>query len=118
MLHVYFCPIEERNGTTFIVGEGVIHDAVIEPGATAYISKVIMDTTTFEHEVLVATAISHRPPTVDEINAWNEDFPPYTPDPATLRAEELLAQSPPTITMPEIWELLRIFGRRLGYNFQ
>lgn len=30
------------------------------------------------------------------------------------RASEILATSPDAITMPEIWELLRIFARRLG----
>lgn len=38
-------------------------------------------------------------------------------DPDTLRAEELLQSSPNVITMPEMWELFRIFGRRLGYHF-
>jgi len=33
----------------------------------------------------------------------------------TIRAKELLAMSPPVISMPEIWELLRIFGRKLKY---
>jgi len=33
------------------------------------------------------------------------------------RAMALLATSPQVITQPEIWELLRIFGRRLGYDF-
>lgn len=32
------------------------------------------------------------------------------------RAMALLTTSPSVITMPEIWELLRIFGRRLGYH--
>lgn len=33
------------------------------------------------------------------------------------RAQEILAKSPDVITQPEIWELLRIFARRLGYDF-
>lgn len=40
--------------------------------------------------------------------------PPLTQD--EIRAGELLATSPPVITLPEIWELLRIFGRKLGYK--
>lgn len=36
---------------------------------------------------------------------------------AIARAQEILASSPDVITQPEIWELLRIFGRRLGYDF-
>lgn len=35
-----------------------------------------------------------------------------------IRAEELLATSPAVITQPQIWELLRIFGRRLGFSFK
>lgn len=31
------------------------------------------------------------------------------------RALEILATSPTAITMPEMWELLRIFGRQFGY---
>lgn len=41
--------------------------------------------------------------------------PPPEPDPDTIRAAEILATSPSAITMPEMWELLRIIGRRLGY---
>lgn len=37
------------------------------------------------------------------------------PDPELDRINELLEQSPAVITMPEVWELLRIIGRRLGY---
>lgn len=33
------------------------------------------------------------------------------------RAQELLASSPDVITQPEMWELIRIFGRRLGFQF-
>lgn len=32
------------------------------------------------------------------------------------RAAELLATSPAVITQPEMWELLRIYGRRLGFH--
>jgi hypothetical protein len=41
-----------------------------------------------------------------------------TPRPPTedeLRVKELLATSPLVITQPEIWELLRILGRKLGF---
>jgi len=34
----------------------------------------------------------------------------------TLKVEELLANSPPVITLSEIWKLLRIFGKKLGYK--
>ncbi len=32
------------------------------------------------------------------------------------RAQVLLANSPDVITQPEMWELLRIFGHRLGLS--
>lgn len=32
-----------------------------------------------------------------------------------LRVEELLATSPQAITMPDIWELLRLFGKLHGF---
>jgi len=37
------------------------------------------------------------------------------PDPELDRIAELLEQSPAAITMPEIWELLRLICHRLGY---
>lgn len=46
-----------------------------------------------------------------------EGYLPQVPDPDTIRAQEILASSPDAITMPEMWELMRIFGRRLGYRF-
>lgn len=45
----------------------------------------------------------------------NPDYDPLTPD--ERRALEILATSPDAITQPEMWELIRIFGRRLGYYF-
>lgn len=42
----------------------------------------------------------------------NPDYDPLTPD--TRRAKELLATSPAVITQPEMWELMRIFGRLHG----
>lgn len=39
------------------------------------------------------------------------------PSPDYLRACEILSESPPAITMVEIWEFMRITGKRLGYRF-
>lgn len=50
----------------------------------------------------------YRPATDEEIA--------MLPDPDIERVKELLATSPAAITMPEIWELMRIFGRRLGLS--
>lgn len=38
------------------------------------------------------------------------------PDPDIARAAELLATSPAVISQPEMWELMRIFGKRLGLS--
>lgn len=40
------------------------------------------------------------------------------PTPDYLRACEILSQSPPAMTMIEVWELLRILGKSLGYRFE
>lgn len=37
------------------------------------------------------------------------------PDPELDRIQEILATSPPIITMPEMWELVRLISHRLGY---
>lgn len=38
--------------------------------------------------------------------------------PDEIRATELLHMSPPVISQPEMWELVRIFGKKLGYKFE
>ncbi len=38
------------------------------------------------------------------------------PDPEADRVLELLANSPAVITMPEIWEVLRLMATRMGYH--
>jgi len=45
----------------------------------------------------------------------NPDYIDPTP-PDVIRAREILATSPSVITQPEMWELMRIFGRKLGFN--
>lgn len=45
----------------------------------------------------------------------NPDYiEPYDPNPDRIRLQELLATSPAVITMPEIWEALRILARLHG----
>ncbi len=44
-----------------------------------------------------------------------DDIAPFVQEAQdSLRANELLATSPAVITMPEIWEILRILGRIHG----
>ncbi len=52
---------------------------------------------------------------IDVINQTISANPHYDPTPPDMaRAAELLATSPAVITQPEMWELLRIFGRLHG----
>lgn len=50
-----------------------------------------------------------------EFDTYIASLPPPPLDPDEARAKELLASSPDVITQPEIWELLRIIGRRSGW---
>lgn len=43
---------------------------------------------------------------------------PEPPDADTLRAQELLTNPPSAITQPEMWELMRIFGRMHELEFE
>lgn len=66
----------------------------------------------YSHDVAVEGAVE-----IDqaEYQAFLDSMPPPEPDPDTVRVREILATSPDVITQPEIWELVRIFGRRLGF---
>ena len=76
-----------------------------------------MDTTDEEHTQLASLSEAHRDATQDEIDQYNAEVEIIPPDDDTISAEEILSTSPDVITQPEIWDLLRIFGRRLGYRF-
>lgn len=52
-------------------------------------------------------------PADEDLLVIDPDYIPPADD--TARVQELLSSSPTVITQPEMWELLRIFGRRLGY---
>lgn len=117
MLMVYFLPVEIIDGTEKVTGEDVIHDALllttIDPGTR----KLIMDTTPDEHNALQTWAILTDAPTPEEEELYHSQVIILPPDPETLLAQELLSHSPDAITLPDVWTLLRIFGRRLGYDF-
>lgn len=58
--------------------------------------------------------------TKEEYDAYIASLPepsPPEPTPDELRATEILSHSPTVILLPEVWELLRIFGKKLGYEF-
>lgn len=115
MLRVYYLPVETVDGTEQVRGIDLIHDAILECTEDPAVRKLLMDTTTAEHDQLAGVAIAVRPPTQDEADLFDARWIPPPPDPDTIRAREILATSPDAITQPEIWELLRILGRRLGY---
>lgn len=115
MLYVYYLPVEPTSEGEQVLGVGLIHDAILECVDNPDVRKLLMDTTPDEHELLKDMAVLAREPTQDEIDLFSarEIEPP--PDADTVRAREILATSPDAITQPQIWELLRIMGRRLGY---
>jgi len=117
MIRVYFLPVETIDGTEQVAGIQFIHDALLDATREPNERKLTMDTTDEEHNQLSALAASWKYPSFEEIDRYDALVIIYQPDPDTLRAQELLTSSPDVITQPEMWELVRIFGRRLGYHF-
>jgi len=76
-----------------------------------------MDCTLEERDIFHPLAIEARAPTQTELDLYHAQVIIYEPDDDTRSAEEILSTSPAAITLPDIWELLRIIGRRLGYRF-
>lgn len=113
-LNVYFLPWSGNDFTNVILKEQLIHHAIVLPTDDIDIRKVIMNTNALTHDRLCFVAHSWRLPTTEERDEYASAaiFPPQDPD--LLICEELLGQSSEAITQPEIWQLLRIFGRRLG----
>ena len=78
----------------------------VEAGETKSVQSCSND----EHVVPGAVEIDEA-----EFRAFLATLPPIPEfDPDRVRAAELLLTSPDVITMPEMWELLRIFGRFHG----
>lgn len=117
MIRVYFLHLELVDGVEQVSCIEWIHDALLECTEEPDVRKLIQDTTPVEHAHLSDFALEVRDATQDEFDRYNARIPLPTPDPDILRAEELLTSSSNVITQPEIWELVRIFGRRLGYIF-
>lgn len=117
MIRVYYLPIQIINGTEAVVGAEFIHDALLYTTSDPNFRMLIMDTTPEEDQSLTALAAAVQAPTQAQRDLYNSQVEIIPPDPDTIRAEELLATSPKVLTMPEMWELLRIIGRRLGYRF-
>lgn len=115
MIRVYYLPVELTPEGEQVLGIDLIHDAILECTEEPDVRKLIMDTTADEYELLEDMAVLVRDPTQDEIDLFNARKIEQLPDADTIRARELLETSPATITMPELWELVRIFAKRLGY---
>ena len=117
MIRVYLLPVITIGGVEAVDGSQNIFTGVLDTTPDPDIRRLIMDTTPTQHDALAIVAVSWTNATQDEIDYFNGTVivDPLTPD--TLRAEELLASSPQVITQPEMWQLMRIFGRRHGYRF-
>jgi len=117
MIRVYSLPVETIDGAEQVAGIKFIHDALLECTEDPDTQRLIMNTTDLEHQSLLNFPCHWREPTDAELVLYYSLVVISLDSLDTIRAQELLATSPAVITMPEIWELLRIFGRRLGYRF-
>ena len=115
MIRVYFLPVETVSGTEQVAGIEFIHDALLECTELPGIHKLTMNTTDDEDAGLEAAAGMARAASPEEINHFNALVVAVVANPDVERARELLATSPAVITMPEIWELLRIIGHQFGW---
>lgn len=115
MLRVYYLPVEPTPDGEQVLGVNLIHDALLECTQEPDRRKLIMDTTADEHASLENMAVLVRDPTQDEIDLFNAREVEPPPDPELDRIQELLANPPSVISMPEIWELLRLIAHRLHY---
>lgn len=116
MIRVYFLPVETIDGTEQVAGIEWIHDALLECTEQPDVRKLTMDTNQDEHFDLEVCSLSWHEATQEELDRYSAQVIITPPNPDTIRAEEILATSPAAITQPEIWELLRILGRSLGYR--
>ena len=115
MIRIYFLPVESIAGTEQVAGIDYIHDALLLCNEEPDIRKLIMDTTESEHLALVLAGGISDAATQEDIDLYHAQVVITPPDPDVEEAKTLLATSPPVVTMPEIWELLRIIGHRFGW---
>lgn len=115
MIRVYFLDVEIIDGAEQVAGIEFIHDALLECTEEPLIRKLIQDTTDAEHAGLAASGAVPAEATQEDINRYHAEVIILPPDPDVTRAMEILECSPDVITQPEIWELLRIIGRRSGW---
>lgn len=113
MIRVYFLPVENIDGTDKVTGSEFIHDALLDCTIDPMIRKLIMDTTQDEHDSLVVAGGIPATPSPEDLKRYATQVVITPPDPDLERARELLSTSPQVITQPEMWELMRIYGRKL-----
>lgn len=116
MIKIYFLPLLTIDGTEYVSGIEYIHDAILECTEDPNERKLIMNVTIEEDAWLEGFSLESYGANQEEIDLYNAQVVITPPDPDIERAEELLGTSPAVITMPEIWELLRIFGSWHGLN--
>lgn len=114
MIRVYFLPVETIDTTEQVKGSAWIHDALLECTEDPAERKLIMDTAADEDTWLSSLATEAYDASQEEIDLYNAQVTLYVLNLGIVRAQELLGTSPDAITMPQIWELLRIFARLLG----
>jgi len=117
MIRVYDLQSTIIEGVDTVACIDLIHDALLQITETPGVRRLIMYTSNEEHDALQAVALQVREPTQAELELYNGTVTIFVKDSDTLRIEELLHQSPPVITQPEMWEAIRIIARRLGYSF-
>jgi len=117
MIRVYFLPVITTNHCEEIAGIEFVHDAILEATPDPMLRCLIQDTTTDEHDGLISVATSWRDADQLEIDLYNTYDFPWLPTPDELRAEEILHNPSIPIPAPDLADLVRIFGRRLGYHF-
>lgn len=117
MIRVYFLPVEIVEGTEQVAGIEFIHDALLECTELPNQRKLIQDTTLEEDVSLTGVALEARDATQEEIDRYNAQVVITPPDPDTIRAEEILSNPSIPIPAPDLADLVRIFGHRLGYRF-
>lgn len=117
MIRVYLLPVITISGTEQVSCIHLIHDALLDCTHDPIIRYLLMDTTDEEHTILAVASEAHRAATQQELDRYQQYITITPPDPDRLRAQELLSSSPDVITQPEMWELIRIFGKLLGLTF-
>ncbi|GAH55949.1 unnamed protein product [marine sediment metagenome] len=114
MIRVYFLPVETIDGTESVAGIEYIHDALLECTEEPDVRKLIQDTTDIEHVELISVEAYEAVTTQEDIDHYHALVSSLPLNPDRIRAGELLSSSPAVITIPEMWELMRIFGRLHG----